>query len=297
MRKSALSLFFFTMVISVTAPALDYAVDGPLSGSYSGWNRRTNQCDVSTSMNVYLPQASGSFPVFLYTVGTGALVSSAEGELAAREMAKRGFVAAVLQYDSGAGFSCLSMQRKAECTYSQNASASAPALLCGLAQADCSKGIVVGGLSQGANMAILAANYDSRVRAAWLMGFGGGASGNSYTECFIDSKTALPSDRLRVVNGREGQGQPIANLNNSTGTFCWPSRQSCFRANGSGWYLVDNGQVEDGHADHCYFAGPASDGSEIGCSRNVVRGDVGWVPPATAPWSLNAGLNWLASFR
>ncbi|HEY5935769.1 MAG TPA: hypothetical protein VIU61_14070 [Kofleriaceae bacterium] len=263
--------------------------------SYRGWNRYTGACNVDTPLEVHEPAWAGRYPVFLYAVGTGALVSSDEAELAAAEMAKRGFVAAVLQYDTLTGFSCPLMQAKASCAYAGWRTYSAVATLCRRAKADCSRGIVVGGLSQGGSMAVLAANADARIRAAWAMGFGGGAAGTG-TQCYVDGQTRLASDRLRVVNGRDGQAQPIANLNAATGTWCSSTNASCLRANGSGWYLVSDAQVEDGNADHCYFVGPNASGGEVGCTTAPARFDVGWAPPSYTPWSLQANLDWLASF-
>ncbi len=285
----------FTMFIAFTIVPLAQAQEtDPVLSSYLGWNKWSGTCSKNEQLLIFRPEASGTFPVFIYAVGTGALVSSGEGELAAREMSKRGFVSAVLKYESGAGYTCDSMLKKAQCSYSGALSTSASSQLCNLPFADCNKGIVVAGLSQGANMAILANIFESRVRAAWLMAFGGGQVGNSYTQCFVDSATTLPANRLRVINGRDGQGQPLSNLQAATGTLCWSSQQSCFRSNGSGWFLVANTQVEDGHADHCYFVGADTDGSEIGCSTKATRLDNGWL--GTQPWSLSTNLNWLTQF-
>lgn len=292
-------LFHFgilAFLFSVVAHAQNYEIEELPSDTYLGWNKKTGACSTPESIRIFQPRASGRFPVFIYSVGTGALISSAEAEVAAKEMTKRGFISVVLDYESGAGFSCDKMQLKAKCAYGENLATSATAKVCALASADCARGIVVAGLSQGANLAILANNHDSHVRAAWLISFGGAAVGNAYTQCYLDSQTKLPANRLRVINGREGQSQPLSNLNASTGTLCLGINQSCFRQNGSGWYLVENNQVEDHHADHCYFVGAADDGSEIGCSVNANRADVGWLPPANAPWSLNTNLDWLAKF-
>jgi hypothetical protein len=246
-------------------------------------------------MSVTPADGAGTHPLFIYAVGTGVLVSSQEADLAAREMAARGFVAIVLDYESSAGFDCAAMRAKTDCAYGARP-ASATTIACAMPDVDCNKGIVVAGLSQGANIAVLARNYDPRVRAAWLMSFGGGASGTLSTGCYPDSETALPATALRVINGRYGQLQPLANLQLATGTSCGPWSSTCLRPDGSGWVLVENAQVEDGHADHCYFVGPDANGAEVGCSTKALDFDHGWKPPASAPWSLTTNLDWLAQF-
>ncbi len=265
------------------------------STTYRGWNRWTGACNANAQLDIYEPALPGRYPVFLYAVGTGALVSSAEGQLAAQEMAKRGFVSAVVSYDTLVGFSCDAMQAKASCAFSGLRLQSAVAVLCRRGKADCNRGILAGGLSQGASLAVLGANVEPRIRAEWVMGFGGGALGTA-TQCYVDGQTRLPATRLRVVNGRHGQSQPIANLDAATGMFCSGASSSCLRSNGSGWVLVEDADVDDGHADHCYFVGADANGNEVGCTTSPASFDSSWAPPAAEPWSLATNLDWLAQF-
>lgn len=258
------------------------------TASYAGWNRWTGACNVPTALAITEPAGPGRHPLFIYAIGTLAPLDTAEGALATAEMARRGFVAAVLDYDTVAGWSCAGIDAKASCAYAGWRPASAVATLCRRANVDCSRGIVVGGLSQGAAMAVRAANAEPRVRAAWVMGFGGGAAGTA-TACYTDAATRLASDRLRVVNGR-GETSPLANLNAATGMACWPFASSCLRADGSGWDKVEHAEVEDRRADHCYFVASG------GCTASIARLDAGWVPPADASWSLATNLDWLAGF-
>ena len=95
---------------------------------------------------------------------------------------------------------------------------------------------------------------------------------------------------------RNGQSQPVSSLQNTAGTTCLDTDHSCFRANGSGWYLVEDTEVEDHIADHCYFVGARPDGGQLGCAYQDETFDVGWKPPATTPWSLPVNLDWLAGF-
>jgi hypothetical protein len=96
-----------------------------------------------------------------------------------------------------------------------------------------------------AHLSVLAKNYDSRVQAS--MGQG---TGSTYTvaynleSCMANGKHAQPGDRIRIINGERdmfvGGTEAIARSQAElvTGLKC-TGRQSCFRSNGSGWYVVN----------------------------------------------------------
>jgi hypothetical protein len=67
------------------------------------------------------------------------------------------------------------------------------------------------------------------------------------------------------------------------GTFqCWSPSGS-----GAGWYIVQDWQLEDGIADHCYpLVG--------GCTIPLLF-DPHWFLEAEFNWSLNPNLDWLAT--
>lgn len=263
--------------------------------TYLAWGPLTHACTKPLPLTVYAPRGAPKSPVFLYLPGTGALADAEnEADAAARAFAARGVLSAVVPYASLSGFACDAMKEKAECTFSDNKPASAVSAVCALPGADCSRGIVVGGMSQGAAMAALSRNYTSRARAAWLMGFGGGQAGDPFRECYLAGQTAFANNQIRVVNG-QSDNQNVANLNASLGTACLVGQVDCLRPDGSGSYRVPDSQVEDGRADHCFFVAPDASGSEVGCSNFPPRMDKGWALPAKAPWSLLTNLDWLAS--
>ncbi len=263
--------------------------------SYLGWGPFTQQCTKPLPLTIYTPKGAPKSPVFLYLPGTGALPDvEGEGDAAARAFAARGVLSAVVSYASLSGFACGDMQEKAACTFSDGKPASAVATVCALPGADCGRGVVVGGLSQGAAMAVLSRNYTSRARAAWLMGFGGGRAGDPFTGCYVAARTAFADHQLRVIDGAS-DNQNIANLNAAIGTTCAATRQDCLRPDGSGFYRPSDAQVEDGNADHCFFVAPNASGGEVGCSNFPPAMDKNWAPPARAPWSLLTNLDWLAS--
>ena len=268
------------------------------SFGYLGWQTSSKTCTKNYTVRLFEPKMAGRYPVFMYAVGTGAVVDTSEGELTARYMARRGFIAAVVSYDTAAGLDCNGMLAKAACVYDTEHTQSAAQILCSRDNADCEEmGIVLGGLSQGASLSVLAKNTNPHVRAVWVMSFGGGSANNLFTSCYVDSTRKLADDRLRVINGVDGQLLSRDNLQNATGIACETAVLSCLRENGSGYYLVDNNQVEDEHADHCYYdVAPDMYGNEVGCTTEPPGFDSGWEPPAQHAWSLTTNLNWLVGF-
>jgi hypothetical protein len=165
-------------------------------------------------------------------------------------------------------------------------------VLCSLPGAACSKGIVTAGESQGGMLAVLAKNYAPEVAATYALSVSDHSSlGNvNLSACMDKSHTAIPADRLMIINGEDDQffgGQtPLMNVSGytcPTGTFqCWSPG-----GNGAGWYIVQNSQVVDGAASHCYQMNG-------GCTG--VTFDPNWYLPSTYDWSLMPNLEWLATF-
>ena len=181
------------------------------------------------------------------------------------------------------------------------------AKMCARPDVDCGKGILVGGHSQGAGLAMMAKNYEARVRAAYAMGANCAylfnqvdglcdpAGAASDTNCLVDSETDLPSDRLRIVNGEADDYGSPTQYERISGKSCPSGKLDCLAPNGSGWYLVANTAVQDGKAEHCYIVN-STDGAWCPGIDATHPFDVGWIPPATLPWSLTTNLNWLAGF-
>lgn len=262
------------------------------TATYQGTNSTT--CNTSFSIDGQEPSAAGSYPVFLYMVGTTESFNNASATDAVQGMANRGYVAGTIQYDSGSFGNCSQIAAKAACIFNPNSATSAVQVLCSRAKADCTKGIVVAGFSQGAVIATLAKNTDSRVQAAYGMGDGVMYSTFNLTSCMANGNRTLPSDRLRAVNGDKDQftGNTEAaqqtNMQSLTGFTCASGSTSCLQSNGSGWIIVQDNQVQDGQADHCYMRNG-------GCFASQNTLDSGW-QSGTSNWELNANLNWLEGF-
>jgi len=251
----------------------------------------TALCGSTYNLRGQEPSASGKYPVFIYTVGTTEPYEHSSALAAVEEMAARGYVAATVEYDNGTFGSCSSMTARSKCIYDGSRATSAVGTLCARAKADCSKGIVVAGFSQGSIMAILAKNHDSRVQAAYGLGAGVQYSIYNLRSCVANGNRALPSNRLRIINGEQdifvGPNESSVRSQNTetTGLSC-PLATSCFQSNNSGWYIIKDIQLGDLNADHCYMRSG-------GCVGLLL--DSTW-RTGTAPWSLRTNLSWLTQF-
>jgi hypothetical protein len=254
-------------------------------------------CGTTYNISGREPSAGGKFPVFAYMVGTSESYTNASAMAAVGGMANRGYVAATIQYNSGSFGNCSQISAKARCIFNPSSTSSAITKLCSRAKADCSKGIVAGGFSQGSVIATLAKNFDSRLQAAWGMGTGVRYSTYDLTSCMADGNRTLPSSRLRVINGEVdeflgGNANAVRDqCQKLTGFSCGSTAFSCLQSNGSGWYIVRGTEVQDGTAEHCYMR-------VGGCSLfpdNQDKLDQNWLN-GTGAWSLNPNLDWLTGF-
>jgi len=270
-----------------------WAQTDSFTSSYTGQGSGATTCNTSFNINGEEP-STGTHPVFLYMVGTTETSTNASATAAVAGMASRGFVAATIAYDSGEFGNCSQISGKSSCIFNPNSTTSAVSELCSRASADCSKGVVVGGFSQGAVIGTLAKNFNSNVQATYGMGDGVMYSFFNLSSCMANGKRTLPSDRLRAVNGQgdqftgNTQAKQQTNMQSLTGFTCPAGSFTCLQSNGSGWIIVQNAQTEANNADHCYMR----DG---GCNASQNSLDTGW-ENGTANWELNANLNWLAGF-
>ena len=273
------------------------------TATYVGQGANASTCNTSFTITGQEPSDVGTNPVFLYMVGTNETATNASATAAVQQMAAKGFVAATIAYDSASFNSCGPLQGKAKCIFDPNQPTSAVQVLCSRAKADCSKGIVVAGFSQGSVLATQAKNTDPRVRAAWGIGEGVQYSVFNLSSCQANGSRALSSNNLLVTNGQQDQfvggglgltAGSITNVRSQSQTLtvlnCGSTATSCLQSNGSGWIIVLNNQVSDGAADHCFMR---STGNLCSGSQNSL--DTRW-QNGTENWELGAGLNFLNSF-
>ncbi|MFT3928435.1 MAG: hypothetical protein QM778_38255 [Myxococcales bacterium] len=255
-----------------------------------------NESEKSSARDIsgFEPKPEGKYPVFVYLTGTLMKFNGPEAQLITHEMAKRGFVAAAVDYDNSAYPYCPAMTAKAKCIFDASAKTSALSQLCARAKADCTRGIVVAGFSQGANLAALSGNAHPQVRAAYLMGHGDRALNSiDVSRCADDASTSLAPRALRSVNGEAdlffggNRAGVRKQLQKVVGAQC-PDATRCEQADGSGWVIIENRELADGSADHCYFFNKAN----TYCSSYDGL-DPAW-QSGRQPWALAPNLDWLA---
>ena len=262
------------------------------SGSY-----RTSLMTKSLSINGFEPASPGTYPIFIYVTGTKLSPWSGDDQLIVQEMAEKGFVAASVDYLTRTKYptSCSQMLDTVEGIFNASDSGSAANILASKPKADISKGLVVMGFSQGANIASLAKNYNSDVDAAFLIG-------NGYVQwgatCYDASSTVISSDRLRSIVGASDSayvfsGGPGGDISQNrmiqeitTGISCDAGATSCTASDGSGWYMVTASETTYGREDHCFHYSSGCGG--IPMDSEFVGGD--------HFWSLGPSLEWLAGF-
>ncbi|MGE5452666.1 MAG: hypothetical protein ACM3VZ_12605 [Acidobacteriota bacterium] len=265
------------------------------AASYNGASIAGGSCGSTYSISGVEPSSTGTYPVFVYMVGTSESYNNASAMAAVKAMAAKGYVAATVDYATSQFGTCSVLSAKSSCIFSPNSSVGAVAALCSRAKADCSKGIVVGGFSQGSVLALLAKNFDARVQAAYGMGMSNVYATYDLSSCVSNGNRTLKSDRLRAVDGEldnfagGNQSAVQKSLQNVTGQNCGAGSYSCTSSNGSGWIIVKNSQVKDGSADHCFMR---ASGDCFGSQGSL---DSGW-QSGTANWELDANLQWLTNF-
>jgi hypothetical protein len=301
--RIALFLGRFVFVFAVSVYAASALRGTTYSTSYQSFNPQTGAFNLTQKIEYVLPNATlfgpGPYPVFFWIPGTYEPYTDPLSTLFLDEMAARGFLAASVEYSNNESVqNCTQYTDRAQGIFDQTRSTSAVGAVCSLSSANCSKGMTASGVSQGAELAILAANYASNMKAIYVLS-GGDQFDNVEPlqvtlPCEDKGSTVIPQDRITIVNGIDdpyfgGQSQVegVTGLTCPTGTYeCWSPDGS-----GAGWYIVQGWQNVTGIAGHCYF----TDGINNTYTCNGVE-DPNWGPPATYDWSLAPNLDWLATF-
>ncbi|GIZ50458.1 alpha/beta hydrolase family protein [Noviherbaspirillum aridicola] len=284
---------------ALTALCAALATGGALAqasftATYNGASPSGGDCSSTYNIVGMEPTTPGRHPVFVYMVGTWENFTNASALEAVRRMAAKGYVAATVEYGNSAFGNCEVIGAKAKCIFDPDSAASAITQLCSRKGADCRKGLVVAGFSQGAIMSILAKNHDARVQAAYGLGAGVQYASTDLRQCVANGNRVLPSDRLRIVNGEADEfmgGNALtvrSQMQEVTGMNCGFAAGSCTAANGSGWEMVQQIRMTSGLADHCYMRAAG-----CGSSEDVLQ--PAWRSGNEA-WHLEPSLRWLTGF-
>jgi len=276
---------------------------GPFYGTFLGANNQDlSLCDEQSPFVYYLPMEDGPSPLAVYFTGTLGNYDGWEAHLNLQRLAARGFVAAAPDYGQKSilcPFFCDCYAPKADCVSDPGLQGSLVSVLERDTLADTSLGFVTWGHSQGGYVAVLAGDRNARLTRALATGT---ANPGGLYPCMEPDVRPLASESIRFVIGESdevtGPRQAadtstdsgfIAQLASLTGQpACAASASySCLRENGSGYYIVSNGEVEDGEADHRYFIDHDQDGESPRSLSDAYR------LASPLPWSLDASVDWL----
>jgi hypothetical protein len=272
------------------------------TATYESYNPATGGFDLPQSIVYVLPDSAvfgpGPYPLFIHVPGTYENYNGNVAMLFVNQMAARGFMSASVQYmNTETQQSCLQYTPRAQGIFDSTLVASAVTVLCAISDASCDTGISTQGISQGAEIAVLAANYSSQVKAVYALSAGDHFDNiyNFPLPCMDKTNTLIPANRLTVVNGisdpffgGQSNAQNVSGINCADGSYeCWSPDGS-----GAGWYIVQDWQNASGLANHCYMF------DNIGNSVYSCGGpyDPDWYVPSTYDWSLGPNLDWLATF-
>ncbi len=294
-----------SLVLLYAGAALGFA--GTTGITYESYNPATKAFNLQEPIAYSLPNPTqfgpGPYPVFIWLPGT---FEHYQDELALgilAEMNQRGFLAASVAYSNSEPVNtqtCSDFQPRAQGVFDATRATSAVSTLCSLAGANCNPGgnggVVVMGISQGGLLSVLGKNFAPNLQAVYAVSIGDDLSpGFQQLPCVDKNSTAIGSNRLTVIDGVADQffQNPMPQVQNVTGLTCPAGSTQCWSPDGSGagWYIVQNSQVSDGNADHCYFI----DNLVATCNDDGPY-DPNWLPPSTYNWSVGPNLDWLASF-
>lgn len=272
------------------------------------WNNSlapVDYCGKTQTIYGARPAAAGDYPVLVYMHGATADWSgNKEGQRFVELAAAQGFIAVAPTYTSGGNtLDQKGLQRHAFCTFDQDHAGNGLTAICSISGVNCSKGILVAGFSQGGAISMVARNNSPLVKAVWALG----------VSAYIYPSKKVPTDAIAPPNGTRqlpnnklvlniGQAsnlstknmipEDLPSLKAMSGLNCGTA-YNCLQADGSGYYVVQNGEIKDKVADHCYWLMVNKLTSGLSCTTNPTQLDPGFQPPATTNWSMIRNLDWL----
>ena len=270
------------VLLAAAAPAGAQTGTAAFTDTYLAYNS-FGSCSMRMNIIGQEPTDGQRHPVFVYMHGYTGDNAPDDYKIMIQEAAAKGYVAVSPRYTSFFTLTVRAADQHAKCVYGSGPE-SALTKVCARPTADCSKGIVVSGLSLGSTISARAANYNANIRAAYLLGFTGPM--NNQLLFNPGGSRMLPNDRVRLTFGRQDIiAGNFTTVNALTGKSC-TGTNNCLSADGSGWYSVQDNEVFDKRADHCFHF------YRFGCFGQEAPFDPGWRPPSTLPWALDPALEW-----
>jgi hypothetical protein len=192
----------------------------------------------------------GKYPIALYIPGTNEPFKSNVAMAFVRNMRMHGFAAFVLAYPRRTDSGCAAITNKAACMFNSASSSALSVIAQRLPRTDPTR-VVVAGISQGAQIAVISGNENPNVKAAWAMGVGNILSlgskmipmqscmnaanhrlksmqifaGNAYNDGFFDLPTVHEE-----LQGVTGNTNCAATYHNSNGSGCETISMASFQA-------------------------------------------------------------------
>jgi len=290
----------------------------PFDDTYDAHNVLKNQCSNTMHIVGSEPVEPGRYPVAIFLVGTNAHFDAPPlVDHILPILASHGFVVGSLEYENstlfGAAQSCGLYRDNSACMvrndkdYVAGERRSAIARLCGRANADCSKGVVFLGHSQGGLTSLQAFRSTPvmppgtapmpRLVAVAPMGVGptahvAGVSIIDLRDCTTAATLAVDPHEVLAINGEHDlpfngpdadQAGGQSALETVTGRTCEAPTWDCRGPDGDGYVLVKDSQVSTGHAGHGYMDVPGE-----------AFGEPNWRSPEnTDAWGIHSVAAWL----
>ncbi len=291
----------------------------PFADTHDAHSVLQNQCNHQMNIVGSEPAERGTYPLAIFLVGTNAQFDGPGiVDRVLPLLASHGFVAASVEYENatlfGAGQGCSLYQDNASCIvhndrdYVAGERHSALARLCDRVKADCGKGVVVLGHSQGGLTALQTFRFTPatppagsplpRLVAAAPMGVGPtgyllGVPVLDLSACVSAATLAVDPHEVLAVNGENDayfngpDADPAGGqraLEAVTGRTCASPTWDCRGPAGDGYVLVEKTQTSTGRATHGYMDVP-----NVGAFE-----EPNWSSPGNADgWGLANAASWL----
>jgi hypothetical protein len=172
-----------------------------LSGEISG------TCSVPYKIHGLVPPGRRR-PVALYVPGTNEPFESRAGNAFIERMAALGFAAFVIEYPNRTDGGCTALANKAACMFGSTRGTALRNIAAEVPRADLSR-IVVAGISQGAQLAVMSANGRASFKAAWAIGVGNilslGPQALPMQTCMNSGRHTLGPTQIWAANAGDDQ--------------------------------------------------------------------------------------------
>jgi dienelactone hydrolase len=282
----------------------NYGPHGPKYGTHKGsQNFRTSSCTQPREFLYYEPEGTGPAPIAIILPGTIGNHRDPMYHHFLQKLAAKGYVAVSVDYGQFllyCAFYCGCYKPKTDCMFDASKKESLISVLARTTRGDPSLGIVVWGHSQGGYMAIMSGDLNPNIRR--VVATGTGDPSGAYP-CICSGQRKVTSEKIRFVIGEHDEVTPprqpddkgekmgirrqLTKLTEQPESCNAKDTFSCFRPNGSGFYILRGSETADGRGDHQFWNNAKAKGDKLKTM------DSHYMQEANLPWSLDATIDWL----